>query len=293
MSIPLTASCANAQRHTRTAGNGNDDVARGAIGFAQRPEYGEDMGEGLYLIDIIIFGMIAAFLVFRLRNVLGRRTGHQGERQNPRAEKPVTPVSDEDNVVRLSDRKDPSAQVEMASDQAAQGITQIKIADAAFDEAEFVGGAEMAFGMIVDAFANGDTAALRPLLADDLYDDFAEAIRERLANDHTLETRIELVKSVDIFDARLEGSMAYVTIRYVTDQINVTRDSDGEVIDGDPAVSSEVVDIWTFARNTNSNDPNWLLVQTDTPDEDDGDEEAGDIADGDAQTGSREDIHKG
>jgi predicted lipid-binding transport protein (Tim44 family) len=243
----------------------------------QRPENGENMGEGLFLIDIIIFGMIAAFLVFRLRNVLGRRTGHQGERHNPYADKPAGPSSetpaDKGNVVQLPDRKGLAPTVDVVSEEAAGGLTQIKIADPTFDEAEFVNGAEMAFGMIVDAYANGDTATLRPLLADDLYDDFSNAIRARIAEGQTLETRIEVMKSVEIADARLEGSAAYVTIRYVTDQINVTRDEDGNIVDGDAAHPTEVVDLWTYARNTSSDDPNWLLVQTDTPDDGEADDE--------------------
>ena len=144
-------------------------------------------------------------------------------------------------------------------------LTQIQIADNAFNPGEFVGGARSAFEMIVHAFATGDTGTLRNLLSDDVFDNFSSAIKARLEAAETLETTVIGVKSVDIIDARLDGRQAFVTVKFVSEQVNVTRDAEGHVIDGDPNHVSEVTDLWTFSRNTRSRDPNWKLVETRSP----------------------------
>jgi predicted lipid-binding transport protein (Tim44 family) len=221
------------------------------------------MGEGLYFIDILIFAMIAAFLVFRLRNVLGRRTGNEQQRPNPfstGAQRPAEPA--QDNVVTLPGRDVQDADMQPGP---RHGLTQVRIADPSFDPRGFIEGAKIAFGMIVDAFAKGDTATLRPLLSDDLYDEFSGAIRDRLARGTSLETRVEEMKAAEILDGKVEGRTVYVTVKFTTRQINVTRDRNGEVIEGDPDQAVEITDIWTFSRNTRSTDPNWTLVETATP----------------------------
>ena len=218
--------------------------------------------------DIILMGLIALFLVIKLRGVLGRRTGHERPPANPYTEaQRQAEDANEDNVVNLPHRVDR----DHALDEDAPGgslnaqFAEIMSADPSFNPHDFVDGARMAFRMIIEAFANGDTAALRPLLGDELYDGFSSAIRDRLANNETLETSIRDMKDVDIIDAKLEGRTALVTLKFVTDQVSVTRDERGTVVDGDPDETIEVTDIWTFARNTRSTDPNWTLIETDTP----------------------------
>lgn len=147
----------------------------------------------------------------------------------------------------------------------AAGIAQIQANDPTFDEKNFVQGARAAFEMIVTAFAQGDTPTLRPLLSDDVYDNFAAAIRNRQAAGETLETQVIGIRDSDVIEARMEGRTAFVTIKFVSDQVNITRDKAGEVIDGDPEQPLEVVDIWTFARNTRSRNPNWTLIETRVP----------------------------
>ena len=219
---------------------------------------------GSSFFEIIILGMIAVFLVLRLRSVLGRRTGHEQQRPNPLNGQGAKPSNDDaDKVVPLTGRPaDPPADV---ASGVAMGIAQIKIADPSFDPRGFANGAKAAFQMIVDAFAAGDTATLRPLLSDDLYDDFSEVIRQRMADGETLENRIEAIRKSEIVDADVDGRTAIVTLRFVSSQIQVTRNAEGEVIDGDPEKPQEVVDLWTFSRNTRSNDPNWTLVKTEVP----------------------------
>jgi predicted lipid-binding transport protein (Tim44 family) len=233
------------------------------------------MGEGFYFIDILIFAMIAAFLVYRLRGVLGRRNGEERQRPNPYS--PRTGQEGGDNVVTLPDRgvdrgaergRAPVDVVPPAPDEPyslAAGVAHIQTADPTFEEKSFVQGGRAAFEMIVTAFAHGDTPTLRPLLSDDVYDNFAAAIRSRQAAGESLETQVVGIREADVIEARMEGRTAFVTVKFVSDQINVTRDKTGAVIEGDPDQPLEVVDIWTFARNTRSRNPNWTLIETRVP----------------------------
>ncbi len=225
------------------------------------------------LFEIVILAMIALFLVWKLGSVLGRRTGHE-QHHDPvvgadKHERRADGANDREKVVPLPGRQGPEKKTDLPPPKVepgiSQGVTQIRIADPSFDPVSFANGAGTAFGMIVTAFAEGDTATLRPLLSDDLYDEFSEAIRSRLNAGDSLENTIEAIKESEIVDARMEGRTAFVTVKFVSSQKNVTRDADGEVTDGDPDTAIEVTDLWTFARNTRATDPNWTLVETDTP----------------------------
>ena len=145
------------------------------------------------------------------------------------------------------------------------GLEQIKRADHEFSPKRFVSGAQAAFEMVVDAFAKGDTATLRPLLGDDVYDEFAAAIRDRMAEGHVQETTIVALDAAEIIAAEMRSSTARVTVKFVSQQINVVRDKDGEQVGGDPSLIERVTDIWIFARNTRSSDPNWALIETSIP----------------------------
>ena len=222
------------------------------------------MDGGFPFFDIIIFAAIAAFLVLRLRNVLGRRTGHQAPpERDPFRPRPVE-EQPSDKIVHLPDRSVDERPPEDESPLGA-GLTQIKVADPSFDEAGFLNGAKMAFEMILSAFARGDTDALRPLLSNEVYEDFAGAIKARRDANHTLETTLVGIKAADLIEAEMQGRTAFVTVKFVSEQVNVTRDSDGRVVDGDASHVADVTDIWTFARNTRSRDPNWTLVATSSP----------------------------
>jgi len=217
------------------------------------------MSNGFPFIDIIFFAAVALFIAFRLRNVLGRRTGHE---RRPEAST-VTP-STRDNVVTLPGREEQAEAAFSHIDDAElrQGLTAIRRADPDFDLEGFLMGARQAFEMIVDAFARGDTEALRPLLADDVYGGFAEAIEQRRQAGETLETEVVAIKQAEAVEARMDGPHAYVTVRFVSDQVNVTRDAEGNIVDGDPDQLAEIVDLWTFGRETSTRDPNWELVST-------------------------------
>lgn len=213
-------------------------------------------------IDIILLAMVAGFLIFRLHSVLGRRTGHERRPTNP-----VSPSQGErsDNVVSLPDRDTPPPAPEEAATPLEAGLAQIRIADPSFDPKSFVEGAKKAFEIIVSAYARGDDEALRPLLDPKVYGNFARAIDERNEAGETLETTLVDVRESEILEAEMEGSTALVTVKIVSEQINVTRDRSGEIVYGDPKQIDSITDIWTFARDTRSSDPNWALVETRTP----------------------------
>ena len=230
--------------------------------------------EGFQFLDIIFFAMIAAFLVFRLRSVLGRRTGHQSRPPDNMAQRRQEPEA-EGNVVELPDLTAPGPEAERDDDVAfepaadqdplARGLARIGAADPGFDPGEFETGARAAFEAIVHAFATADTGTLRALLNDEVFENFERAIRERLDAEETLETTVVGINSADIVEASMSGHNAIVTVTFVSEQVNVTRDADGEAIDGDPAQVTDVTDIWTFSRNTRSRDPNWKLIETRSP----------------------------
>ena len=225
------------------------------------------------IIDIVLFAMVAAFLFFRLRSVLGRRTGQERPRPNPFAPRTPdqrpdvgAPRSDPRRVVQPLPRAEPSASADgAAATPLATGLAEIRLADPTFNEDGFLSGARVAFEMIVGAYARGELASLRPLLADDVYEKFAGAIRARQNAGETLETTLSTIRILDIIEARMEGRVAVVTIKAVSDQINLLRDRAGAVLDGDPTKPVEVVDLWTFSRNTRARDPNWTLIATRTP----------------------------
>ncbi|MDH3242382.1 MAG: Tim44/TimA family putative adaptor protein [Alphaproteobacteria bacterium] len=223
---------------------------------------------------IIIMAFVAGFVILRLRSVLGKRTGHErpppadpfGSRRaragDDRASEDEGEAEATDNVVRLPGR---DGQEIAAETPLGAGLTQIKVADPRFDPGEFVEKAKDAFEYIVMNFAEGDTAALKPLLSKDVFEGFSSAIEERKNKDEKLETNLVRIKDTELLEAEMSGRTASITVKYITEQINVTRDKDGNVVDGDPDRIADVVDIWTYERNTRSSDPNWVLVATETP----------------------------
>lgn len=233
------------------------------------------MGSG---IDIILLAMVAVFLLARLYKILGRRTGHE-RRQDPFAGA-ANDDQRRDTVVPLPDRSrsgrddvtgpsSPSAaDVAPANDAlgAVQaGIARIRGVDPQFDQSGFLSGARTAFEWIVNAFAAGDAATLRPLLNDEVFENFNSAIKARQQAKETLQTTLVGINSIEIIEADLQGRNGVVTVKIVSDQINVTRDADGKAVEGDPSSVATVTDIWTFSRNMRSRDLNWTLIATRSP----------------------------
>ena len=236
--------------------------------------------------DIILIGLVAVFLILRLRSVLGKRTGNE----RPPARDPFTPpapptatprVGDapanqgNDNVVPLPTANAPPPRQSSATSgpggiratvmpTATAGVAAIRAADPSFEPIGFTGGARAAFTAIVEAFAKGDTAALRSLLDGPTFSSFEGAIRGRVERKEKAETTLIGFEASDVAAAELQGTNASVTVRFVSEQINVLRNADGQIIDGNPNEVQKVIDLWTFSRDTKSSDPNWLLVKTES-----------------------------
>ncbi|MBF0327163.1 Tim44/TimA family putative adaptor protein [Magnetospirillum moscoviense] len=221
------------------------------------------MTDGFQAIDIIFFAVVAVFLVLRLRSVLGRRTGT--EREPPR-DWQAPPETVPDNVIDLAQARKPAVEP-LPEGPLAPGTAAIRSVDPSFSLDNFLLGARAAFEMIVEAFAAGDKQGLRPLLADAVFQSFAAAIDERDRAGQTLTTELMGIRKVEPVEVRLDGSVAAVTVRFVSEQINVLKDGGGKVIDGDPQRMTDVTDEWTFRRDTRSKDPNWHLAATRSPDE--------------------------
>ncbi len=234
-------------------------------------------------LDLILLAVIAGFIILRLRSHLGRRTGHQ-EQLDPFAQQrrdQAEREGGEDRVLRFPDRQEePQTQAEEdhSSDigrddvpshsvPVGKGLTDIKSADPGFDDKEFASGARMAFEMILTSYAGGDLKTLRPLLANEVFEEFAGAIREREEAGEVLETTLVGISDAEVVEAELQGKTAFVTIRFQSEQINVLRDRHGKAIEGGESDVDYIIDLWTFARNTRSRDPNWTLVATDTPED--------------------------
>jgi predicted lipid-binding transport protein (Tim44 family) len=228
------------------------------------------MSGGYQYLDIILFALVAAFLILRLRNVLGRRDGHQGRSKDP-FDTPPKPEKPDDKVVRLPDRSDQLPTTEESPVEALEseartpleaGLTQIKVADPKFDSREFLSGARIAFELILTSFAGNDTTTLKPLLSPEVFGNFSQSIRDRQQANEAMEITLVGFKSADIVEAYMAGRTAHLTIKFISQQITVGRDENNEVIEGDPKEVIEVTDFWTFARDTRSSDPNWILVAT-------------------------------
>ena len=232
------------------------------------------MGDGHFL-DILFLAMVAGFIFFRLRSVLGRRTGKEPRPSERTSDQADDRQGDDDKVVSLPDRSNfrhDDNDFQVAAEEEASlwaedspvgaGLTQIKLADHDFEPAVFADGAKSAYEMIVDAFASGDRDSLRNLLSDQVYENFVGAIEDREDRGHNLETKIVAINGAEIVEAEMKDKIAEVTVKFVSEMISVSRDEDGEILPDQPDGSHEVTDIWTFARDTRNRDPNWQLIET-------------------------------
>ncbi|SLN21011.1 Tim44/TimA family putative adaptor protein [Oceanibacterium hippocampi] len=211
-------------------------------------------------LDIILLAMVAAFIFLRLRSVLGKRTGHEQPPPERYSGKPLEDdAATDEKVVKLPHRK---GSQDTLSPELRAVLTRVHVADRGFDEAHFMQGAQWAYETIVNGFAKGDREALRPLLTDDVFASFNAAIEAREAAGHDMHTEITDYRSAEIEEATFEDNVADITVRFVTEMVTFTKNSDGVVISGDPTTGKPVIDIWTFRRDTGSKDPTWYLSAT-------------------------------
>lgn len=227
---------------------------------------------GFFDVYSIIFLVIAVVIFMRLGSVLGRRTGNEPSTLDPRIKTPAGARND--NVVSLPPRERSASASAGAPDleplarYAAPGTAVhdhlVAIAKAApeFDAEHFLAGAKAAYEMIVTAFAEGDRATLKNLLAPDVYEGFLAAIAERESRQQKSELTFVGIEEAKLTAAEFDGRTARISVRFVSELITSTRDKDGQVVEGDATEVQTIRDAWTFAREVGSRDPNWKLVAT-------------------------------
>ncbi|HEY0918837.1 Tim44/TimA family putative adaptor protein [Devosia sp.] len=228
------------------------------------------------LPTLIVIGL-AIVILFRLRSVLGTRTGTERSPLERREAAKAAAKNGDDTVVPMRPRPvEPAGDAErqarrLASeieqyargdDKVAAGLAAIAEADPGFGPKSFLEGAKSAYEMIVTAFAQGDRKTLRNLLEKDVYDGFEKAIAEREAAGHKVDFTFVGLPRIEISEAELDKRNALVTIRFFAEVVSATRDRDGTLIEGNADQVTNIADEWTFARNPKSRDPNWKLVAT-------------------------------
>jgi predicted lipid-binding transport protein (Tim44 family) len=227
------------------------------------------MGDNFQILEILVFAVIAVVLVFRLRAVLGRRTGTERRRDglSPRSAQPappptVAPPARAEAPIALPSR--PRLVAAAGAELGDPAVAQLLSADPGFNRDAFLDGARAAFAIVVQAFAEGDRAKLQPLLSPEVFKSFGDAIAVRERAGEKQETKLVAIKSADIESVQLEGDTAMVTVKFVSQQMLATRGRDGAVVEGDPDRTIDQTDLWTFARAIRSRDPNWTLIATHT-----------------------------
>lgn len=234
------------------------------------------MGNGFDLLNLILV-IAAVFIFWRLRSVLGQRTGHERPPYDPysasgRGSKDEAQEGQGDGkVIPMPGRAAPadaaesgplSGRMENAEPEAQQGLTEIALADRTFDPESFLSGARMAYEMIVTGFAEGDRETLQPLLAAKVYGSFEKAIEAREAKNLHVDFALIAIKTATVKSAKLTDRAARITVKFVSEQSSATKNEDGVVLEGDPVTVHTITDIWTFERDTRSRDPNWQVVAT-------------------------------
>lgn len=235
------------------------------------------MGEFLDFPTLIVI-VVAIVVLLRLRSVLGTRTGNERPPSARYESVSRTRPDNDDTVVPLPVRKNPQdsaeaerqqrkleAEIEKFSagkSEVEQGLRAIAQADPTFSPKQFIEGAKSAYEMIVTAYAAGDRKALKMLLDKDVYDSFEAAIVEREASGHKVEFTFVGLSNIEFFEAELDKRNAVVTLRIDAEVVSITRDKEGEIVEGTPGQVVAIADEWTFMRSTKSRDPNWKLVAT-------------------------------
>ncbi len=221
-------------------------------------------------IDIIFLAAVAAFIAFKLRSTLGKDSGDVDILKPPtgRGDK-----SKDARVIALSEMRNGIAPEKKAAEdilllagiedpEISKTLIEIKKHDPSFSVGEFLEGAKTAFEWVFGAFVKKDKQALKSLLADDIYVDFAKELERLEAEDVRPDSTLVAITSANIVAAELKGSVARLTVKFVSEQVVIMRDKDGKIVDGDPSHVDEVENEWVFERNLKSGNPNWLIVAT-------------------------------
>ena len=226
--------------------------------------------------DILLYALIAAGLIFWLRNILGTRdedddgVGMMSDSEENKDAFIPTPLkkskNDESNVVSLNavvgQRFDLPRHIRIDNKTAENMLEDIAKKHPSFDIYHFLDGAQYAFPMIIEAFAQGDKETLKNILETPVYDAFEKAIDDREKRGEKVETEVKSVEKIDVTDVRLKGDVLYITVRFTAREICVIRDADGNIVSGNPERITEMVDVWVFSNDLSAGEPEWYLHET-------------------------------
>ena len=223
-------------------------------------------------LPTVIFALVALFVAWKLRSVLGTRQDSDRPggllaplRRVPSAPNP--PAAREDAAAPAPAPQPPADRwkgVAEADPAIWSGLDAVAAADRGFTPESFLAGARIAYDMVVHAFAAGDSATLQGLMTPEAFANFDNAIRARAAAGQTLSTTVVSIDGATIVGAQLLGSTAQLRVRFAARLVSATRDAGGAVVDGSPSTVADHVDLWTFARDIRSGDPNWQLTATES-----------------------------
>ncbi len=220
-------------------------------------------------ISTVVFALVAIFVAWKLRSVLGTR----GPAQPPIDRRPpgggeVVPLKPAPTAARTETPPPPAPDrwkgFAAPDSPVAAGFDAIAAVDPSFAPDSFLSGARTAYEMIVGAFAAGDQSTLRRLLAPEVLANFEKAIRDRVAAEQTMTTTLVSIDAASVVEARLAGTVASVAVRFAAKLASVTRDKAGVAVEGSPNDVADHLDVWTFTRDVAAGDPNWLLGATQT-----------------------------
>ncbi len=187
-------------------------------------------------IDIILLAMIAGFIFLRLRGILGKRTGYEGKPTSQLKE--VLSAVKKDEIKKINENFDDNAQK------------------------EFIKGAKIAYETVITDFSDNDNkiTTSRPLLSNEIYNQFNDALKERSSRGHFAEITFIGVNSATIKEHKKIGNILNVTVNFIAEVITCIRDKDKKIVSGNPEKTKKIYDTWVFSRDTTSSNPNWQLV---------------------------------
>ncbi len=205
-------------------------------------------------MDLIFLGLVVALILYRLNEVLGTRP------EQPHIK--IVTKKEFDKIYDMIQGKikedEKFADIEVTQTQADEALARIE----GFDKDSFLRRASKAFEMVLEAFANRDLETLKMLTAPKLYEKFEAIIKEREAQNISAESDLIRIEKMEIAEVKVSATKAQIAVRFQSEQINVLKNKDGEVIEGDENFVQEITDVWTFEKNLNNNSPVWLLNST-------------------------------
>lgn len=213
------------------------------------------------MMEILFFAFLTGYMVFRLWSILGKRTGFEApppQEGNDPSNVIALPLRSAKKQTFLEDSQESLAQNTARDEE----LKKIQTVDPTFDLDSFLNGAVTAFEMIVDAFAKGDKSTLKPLLSPSVFKSFSSALKDREEAEHTVETKIVGMKDPEVLNIEIKGKQEQITLKFVSEQVTVTKDAEGKILDNPAHLSLNMNDIWTFSRPIGSENPNWVLVAT-------------------------------